>query len=155
MSSCAVVLRSSPHRWLVVPAPPEAKLSASGFALASAMTSVIDFAGSCGCATQRFGVVAALMTGVRSFCGLYAISLYSHWLVARMAEGAMSTVCPLGSPLATMAAPTLPPAPGRFSITTGTLMDRERIGAIARGSRSEVLPGEYGTTTVICRAGKV
>src|SRR5918992_746903 len=142
MSSCAVVLRSSPHRWLVVPAPPDAKLSEPGLLLASAMTSAIDFAANCGCAIQRFGVVAALITGVRSFCGLYAISLYSHWLVARMADGAISTVCPLASPFATTPAPTLPPAPGRFSTTTGTPIDWERCGAIARGSRSEVLPGE-------------
>ena len=61
--------------------------------------------------------------------------------LARIAEGAISSTCPLGSPLATAAAPTFPPAPGRFSTTTDTWRDRESSGAMARGRRSEVLPG--------------
>jgi hypothetical protein len=37
----------------------------------------------------------------------------------------------------------------------GTPIDRDMSGAIARGSKSEVLPGEKGTTMLIGRAGKV
>ena len=69
MSIPAVVLSSSPQRWLVVPLPPEAKLSEPGFALASAISSARFAAPSEGCTTIMFGVVAALVTGVRSFCG--------------------------------------------------------------------------------------
>ena len=57
-------------RWLVVPFPPEAKLSEPGFALASAISSFRFFAAVPGCTTSRFGVVAALMIGTRSFSGL-------------------------------------------------------------------------------------
>ena len=62
--------------------------------------------------------------------------------MARIAEGVIAIVCPLASPFATIAAPTLPPAPGRFSTTTGTPSDCDMSGAIARGMRSDVLPGE-------------
>ena len=66
--------------------------------------------------------------------------------------GAISSVWPSGLALATTAAPTEPPAPGRFSITTDTPRACETSGMIVRGKRSEVLPGGNGTTSVIGRA---
>jgi hypothetical protein len=53
----------------VVPLPPEANASAPGFAFACEITSAIVFTGVPGWATHMFGVAAALITGVRSFCG--------------------------------------------------------------------------------------
>src|SRR6266853_3562803 len=73
-STWAALFKSSPQRWLVEALPPEPKLSAPGLLFARAMTSPSVFTGRLGCATQTFGVVAALVTGVRSFRGLYGRS---------------------------------------------------------------------------------
>src|SRR5262249_27561550 len=68
-SILAVLFSSSPHKWPVEPGLPEAYASAPGLALACARRSPIVFTGESGWATHMLGVLAALITGVRSFLG--------------------------------------------------------------------------------------
>ncbi len=49
------IAKSMPARWLAPPMPEMAKLSESGFALASATSSFASFAGTDGCAARMCG----------------------------------------------------------------------------------------------------
>src|SRR5258706_3604781 len=65
----------------------------------------------------------------------------------------MSSVWPLGSALATKAAPIEPEAPGRLSTITGTCSDCDNRGARNRGMRSVLEPGGNGTTMAMVCVG--
>ncbi len=65
-----------------------------------------------------------------------------------------SSVWPSGSALATATAPMLPPAPGRFSTTTGCFHISLSFWPSARASTSDVPPGANGTMMRIGLLGK-
>ena len=65
-----------------------------------------------------------------------------------------SSVYPSGGACATAAVPTLPPAPGRLSITIGWPSVRPSGSATTRAMMSGELPGGNGTTSLIARAGQ-
>ena len=65
----AMTLNSSPARWLEPPLPAEPKLSAPGLALASAISSWIDFAGTLRLTTTTSGVVLISVIGSKSLAG--------------------------------------------------------------------------------------
>ncbi len=68
--------------------------------------------------------------------------------MARMPVVPKSSVWPSGADLATMAAPMLPPAPERFSTTTGCLSATASRSARSRPITSVDPPGAKGTTSV-------
>ena len=74
MRTFAMVLKSSPARWLTVPVPDDAKLSLPGCALASAINSLTDFAGTAGCTRTISGTIAVCTTGEKSRTGSKATS---------------------------------------------------------------------------------
>ena len=65
--------------------------------------------------------------------------------MAKAAEISKS-VCPSGVALATVFAASVPPAPGRFSTTTGCPQRSPSLGPIMRAEMSVALPAENGTT---------
>src|SRR5438105_11577926 len=65
----------------------------------------------------------------------------------------MRTVCPSGAALATASAPTLPPAPARFSTTTGCLKDSDIFALTQRATVSTEPPAGNGTTMRTGRFG--
>ncbi len=66
MSILAVSLNNSPARCGRLPGPEEAKLSFPGWALASAISSPMSFAGTLVATTSISGTVATSVTGVKS-----------------------------------------------------------------------------------------
>src|SRR5690242_18309160 len=68
-------------------------------------------------------------------------------------EDAMRSVYPSGADFATASAAMLPPAPARFSTTTGAPSARPRGPAMARATTSGWPPGAKGTTSFTGWAG--
>jgi len=64
-----------------------------------------------------------------------------------------SSAYPSGADFATASAARLPPAPGRFSTSTGRPSDAASGVAIARAMVSVVPPGEAPTNSLIGREG--
>ena len=73
--------------------------------------------------------------------------------MVRMPAELMSSVWPSGSARATASAPTLPPAPGRFSTTNGWPSARLSRSPTARASTSASPPGANGATMRTGRLG--
>jgi hypothetical protein len=65
-SSFCDSLNNSPERCGVVPRPAEAKLYLPGLARRCAINSLTSFAGTDGCTLNRFGEIAAKVTGAKS-----------------------------------------------------------------------------------------
>ena len=84
-------------------------------------------------------------TGVKSLAKSTGKALNKLTLTAVALEMS-SKVCPLGSALATISAATMPPAPGRFSITTGWPKPSAIFCATVRAVKSATPPAPNGTT---------
>ena len=67
-STPAISLNSSGPRCRNVPTPDEAYFRSPGFSLASAISSLTDFTGRSALTDSRFGAVASMETGAKSFC---------------------------------------------------------------------------------------
>ena len=65
----------------------------------------------------------------------------------------IASVCPSGAAFATTAVPTVPPAPPRFSITTGCPNSLLSPSATTRPTMSVEPPGGNGTISVIGLVG--
>src|SRR5512135_192354 len=110
--------------------------------------------GTLGPTTSTLGMNVTCDTGVRSLTKLYGRFLYRLILVTSVLV-AMNKVYPSGADLATMSAPILPAAPGRFSTMTGSPSSGRRFSASTRAVTSVLPPGGYGTTSLIGREGQV
>ena len=69
MSMPVIIFRSSPARWLAVPLPADAYVTAAGFAFASAINVFTEVAGSEGWTTSMFAADVHRITGAKSFIG--------------------------------------------------------------------------------------
>jgi len=90
---------------------------------------------------MRKGISASIEIGARSFCGSNGIEGYRLWFTDRAPAAARPTVWPSGALFATASTPMLPPAPGRFSTTTGWPSFSLILGAMERAIRSALPPG--------------
>ena len=86
-------------------------------------------------------------TYARSLSGEYGSLAYIAGLMP--SDGlARRSVWPSGAARATLSAPTLPPAPERFSTTTDWPSSAWYLGCRMRATMSISPPGGYGTTMV-------
>src|SRR5712691_5010444 len=132
--------------------PTEAELSEPGFAFAAATSSFTERMPFDGAITSTLGSKASGMTPVRSRSVSYGRSLYVDGVTV-YEEECTKSVWPSGSDFATTAAPMVPPAPGRFSMTMGCPSWGESLSVTVRAMMSVPLPGVNGTTILIGFAG--
>ena len=104
--------------------------------------------GSDGCATSTDGVVATMVSGVKSATGSKGSLGNSVALIVWLVND-NNKVLPSGAALATASAARLPPAPARFSINTVRPSNRPISGAISRASVSVLPPGAAPTMILI------
>src|SRR5512133_2995736 len=95
----AIVLKSSPERWIDVPLPDEPNDSGDFFA--SSISSFTLDAGTDLFTTSRLGVDARKVIGVKSLMWLYGIRSYSAALMAWVPTVPTINVVPSGALLAT------------------------------------------------------
>src|SRR5258706_1304815 len=143
---------SSVAKWLMLPSPDEAKLSAHGFAFASANNSSGDFAGSFGETARISGPLPIIATAAKLFT---ASKGASGWIAALVVneEEIIIRVWPSAGAFATKAAPIEPVAPARFSTITGLPRASDRRLAMARANMSFEPPGGEVTMNWIGRDG--
>ena len=102
----------------MVPLPPEAKLSAPGLLLSSAMNSLLLVAGTlAGLTTSTIGVAPTTAIGVKS-PGMSNGSDFSTLGKITTLFDTTDSVLPSGAERASACRPTTPPAPGWLSTTT-------------------------------------
>src|SRR5438094_1979176 len=140
--------KRSALRCVALPMPTEAELSEPGLAFAAATSSFTERMPFEGAITSTLGSKASGMTPVRSRSVSYGRSLYVDGVTVYEEECTKSVV-PSGSDFATTAAPMVPPAPGRFSITMGCPSWGESLSVTVRAMMSVPLPGVNGTMILI------
>ena len=86
--------------------------------MSSATSSLTFFAGTFGPTTSTSGVAPITLIGVMSLIASKGIFLSTLGLITWLLD-TIPSVDPSGAALTTAEAPVMPPAPGRFSITTG------------------------------------
>src|ERR1039458_5642352 len=125
----------------------------SGFALAAAITSASELNGRDGCVASTFGAVPINITGSRSLV-VSKGRLNRNGLTAWVSN-TNSQVLPSGGDFATRPVPTLPDAPGLFSLLKGALSLCCRPGWTMRAMGSVVPPGGKGTMILMMPEGQV
>jgi hypothetical protein len=100
------------------------------------------------------GAVATSATGVKSSSGLYGRLGFRCGAIECVLLAAISSVWPSGAARITSPEPSVPPAPGRLSMTTGWPSAEPRPRAMARASRSVAPPAGNGTTMRIGLLGQ-
>src|SRR5262249_41740181 len=98
-------------------------------------------------------VLATIEVYVKSARGSNGGFLWRLGLTVNVVPSAASSVCPSGADRATVSAPRLPAAPGRFSTMKGCLSVADSLSAMARATRSTEAPGRKGTTIFTDRCG--
>src|SRR5258708_8804049 len=152
--SCAPVRCASisPARCGVPPVPEVPK--AKGLALACAISSCSEFAGTEGCATRISVASPSLVTGAKSRKVSNGIFANTWGLITIVPSKPSTRVGPSGALLATCSVPMLPEAPGRFSTTTGWPRRAPSRSATVRALVSVTPPAAKGTTSRTGRDGK-
>ena len=135
---------SSVARCRIVPLPPEAKFSAPGLLLSSAMNSLLLVAGTlAGLTTSTIGVAPTIAIGVKS-PGMSKGSDFSTLGKITTLFDTTDSVLPSGAERASACRPTTPPAPGWFSTTTDALSAFDSAGWAARVMASTPEPVALG-----------
>src|SRR6185503_13855135 len=116
-----------------------------GSAMASLITSARLLAGNDAVATRMNGDSAARLTIARSLAGSYIRLVRSPMLTPNAPAPAIPKVRPSGAALATASTPSMPPAPARFSTTTGWPRIFSSAGCMARATASVLPPAGNGT----------
>src|SRR5216117_3196232 len=146
--------KRSALRCVALPMPTEAELREPGFAFAAATSSFTERMPFEGAITSTLGSKARGTTPVRSRSVSYGRSLYVDGVTV-YDEECTKSVYPSGPDFATTAAPMVPPAPGRFSMTIGCPSWGESLSDTVRAMMSVPLPGVNGTMILIGFAGHV
>src|ERR1700761_3400127 len=137
-----------------LPTPTEPNEIDPGFTLASLMKSCTVFQGRIGGTIITLALEPIISTPARS---LRASKVRSVKIAGAMvsAEECASTLYPSGSARATIAVPSVPPAPGRFSTTIGWPSSADSLSKNSRGTTSVALPAPNGIVALISRDGQV
>ena len=139
MNTCPFILNASPAKCKDEPRPPMAKLSLPGCARAKASNSLRLLALRDGWATKMDGEVDTMVKGVKSRTGSNGNCGYSEALMVWLVK-LINRFKPSAGDRATVSAAKLPPAPGRFSTTTGRPNCSAKACEMARAMVSVVPP---------------
>src|SRR5262245_30924380 len=135
-----------------LPAPVVPKKNLPGRACAISISSLIDLLPSEGDVASTLVGYPTCVTATNSLIGAYGAGADSIAFTANDEE-IMLSVYPSGFALATIALASDPPAPDRFSYTTGCFHSSESFGPMTRAVKSVELPAEKPITMRTGRSG--
>ena len=117
------------------------------FCLASVTRSFTDFTPRAGLTTKTLGTLMVVVMPVKSGRSYAGVEEIAGWIMCD--ADIPSSVYPSGAAFATLCAAKLPPAPGRYSVSTGCFQISVSFSPNVRDARSEGLPTENPRITRI------